>query len=144
MVKLDVQSKQISHSGVVNSGQDDPVQSRMSRMNINKHIISILVIILLNPLNVQAYEVLDVCATYDNTNKSYKVTGNVYKGSELNDRTNSYNYDSFSKYVVIFWSNDQASVIEMDSSLGDLTFEQSGKDQDGRPWTIKKGHSFCY
>ena len=27
---------------------------------------------------------------------------------------------------------------------GDLTFEESGKDQDGRPWTIKKGHSFCY
>ena len=62
----------------------------------------------------------------------------------MNKATKSYKYDGFSKYVVIFWSNEQASIIEMDSSFGDFSFETSGKDQDGRPWTIKRGHNFCY
>lgn len=50
-----------------------------------------------------AYEVLDVCATYKNTGKKYKVEVNVFSGSELNSKTRSFNYTPYSKYAVIFW-----------------------------------------
>ena len=86
-----------------------------------------------------------MCATYSNTGKSYTVQGNIYSGNELNSETGSWNYNSWSTYVVIFWSNAQASVIELDYYFGSLGFMGSnGKDQRGYPWTIKEGHLYCW
>ena len=83
----------------------------------------------------RAYEVIEVCATYTNTGKRYKVEANVYEGSDLNRRTKSFDYDSFGKYVVIFWSKEKASVIKLDSPFGGIgTFGSQGQDQQGRPW----------
>ncbi len=92
-----------------------------------------------------AYEVLDVCATYSNTGKSYKVQGQIYKGGELNQRTSSFDYSAFSTYVVIFWSEGQASIIELDFFFGGLSpLGSSGKDQRGYEWEIKEGHTYCW
>jgi len=92
-----------------------------------------------------AYEVLDVCATYLNTGKSYKVQGQKYKGTELNQRTNSYNYNYYSTYFVIFWSQDQASVIELDSIYGSISHLGTwGTDQRGYEWKLSKGHAYCW
>ena len=74
-----------------------------------------------------------------------KNKGNIYKGSELNKRTNSYKYNGYSTYVVIFWSNEQASVIELDYYYGSLGYiGVNGKDQQGYPWEIKEGHNYCW
>ena len=112
-------------------------------MNKTKNILLLVVILVFSPINAHTYEVLEVCATYNNTNKKYKVQGNVYKGQELNDATSSYEYDSYAQYVVIFWSNEQATIIKMDSSYGNFSFGKSGKDQNNRKWTIRRGHDFC-
>ena len=107
--------------------------------------LSIFLLSILISFNTFAYEVLDVCATYSNTGKSYTVQGNIYSGNELNSKTGSWSYNSWSTYVVIFWSNAQASVIELDYYFGSLGFMGSnGKDQRGYPWTIKEGHLYCW
>ena len=104
----------------------------------------ILVFSLIISINASAYEVRDVCATYSNTGKSYAVQGNINKGSELNSKTSSWNYNSWSTYVVIFWSNSQTTVIELDYYFGGMTFGVSGTDQEGYPWEVQDGHMFCY
>jgi hypothetical protein len=94
----------------------------------------------LMPLQVIAAERVDVCAKYETNggwSSGYKVSANVMKGTELNAATRSFNYNSFSTYIVIFWAKEEASVIEMDwpylSAIG-----QGGKDQQGRKWEIAK------
>lgn len=81
-----------------------------------------------------------VCAKYESQSgwsDVHKVEAIITKGSELNQVTNSFNYQSFSTYVVIFWHHGGASVIEMDSP--DLTANgQEGKDQQGLKWEITK------
>lgn len=97
-----------------------------------------------SPLAAAAYETLEVCATYSNTGSSYKVQANTMKGSELNKLTKSYNYTSYSKYAVIFWADDQASVIEFPSYCSFSSFGCNGTDQRGYPWSVKRGWSFCH
>ena len=95
--------------------------------------------------NAYAKEILEVCATYENTGKSYAVEAIILEGSELNSETNSFNYNSFSTYAVIFWSNEQASVIELDNFFGSIgIFGTNGNDQRGYPWKIVEGHTFCF
>jgi len=114
----------------------------MKNTSIMQKLIVIIFLIFLS-FNAFAYEVLDVCATYSNSGKKYKVEGQIYKGKELNERTDSYDYNSYSTYVVIFWSNDKATIIELDyGSLG--SFGSDGKDKGGYPWNIREGHLFCY
>ena len=67
------------------------------------------------------------------------------KCSELNQKTNSFDYTSYSTYVVIFWANDKATIIELDHYFGSLGFMGSnGKDKGGYPWNIKEGHTYCF
>ncbi len=86
-----------------------------------------------------------VCAKYETEtgwSKGYQVQATVTTGSELNQATSSFDYAPFSKYVVIFWEQHEASVIELDlpylSAIG-----QSGKDQRGRRWEVSTG-GLCY
>jgi hypothetical protein len=92
-----------------------------------------------------AYEVVDVCATYKNTGKKYKVEARVYSGTELNQKTGSFDYNSFSKYAVIFWEAGQATVIELDLAIGGISpIGSDGKDQRGYPWSLSTSTTFCY
>lgn len=97
------------------------------------------------PVSVIAKERAEICAKYRNSDgwsKSYKVEATIAKGNELNQATSSLNYQGFDTYVVIFWDKDEASVIQMESPY--VTFlEQTGYDQQGRAWKIKKG-SICF
>lgn len=92
-----------------------------------------------------AYEVVEVCAKYLGTGKSYVVESKVYSGSELNQRTKSYNYNSFSTHGVIFWGPEQASVIELDFSIGNKIspYGSTGKDQRGYRWELSTSTMFC-
>jgi hypothetical protein len=102
-------------------------------------------LIFLFPLNAYAKEVIDVCATYENTGKSYAVEAQIYKGPELNRATSSFDYNTFSTYAVIFWSSDQVSVIELDYYFGFIGFSPiKGTDQRGYPWEIEKGNLVCF
>lgn len=101
---------------------------------------------LILPYVANASEAIDVCAKDETTGAGYKVEANVYKGSELNKRTNSKNYNSFSFYAVIFWAPGDTKVIELD--YGDLSFitTANGKDQQGSPWKLWRMSSsrLCY
>ncbi len=110
-----------------------------------KKFISTVFLLILFPVNALGLEVLDICATYLNTGKSYKVEGQIYKGTELNQATKTWDYDSWATYVVIFWAKGQASIIELDYYFGDIaSFGNNGSDQRGYRWEIKKGHSWCW
>jgi hypothetical protein len=106
-------------------------------------LFSLLVLLLLAS-SAHAGDRATVCAKYA-TNYSwsagYKVEATIVRGSELNQSTHTFNYSAFSTYVVIFWAQDQASVIEMSSPyLG--PFEQDGTDQEGKKWRVAKT-DFC-
>lgn len=90
------------------------------------------------------YAVQTVCAKNIGTGKSYKVEAQIMKGSELNRRVGGYNFASYSKYVVIFWGEEQASIIELDYSYGPSAIGTEGKDQNGYRWEISTSTSFCY
>ena len=97
------------------------------------------------PANAQTeYTVQTVCAKYIGTGKSYKVEAQIMKGSELNRRVGGYNFTSYNKYVIIFWGEENASIIELDYSYGPSAMGTEGKDQNGYRWEISTSTSFCY
>lgn len=88
-----------------------------------------------------------VCVKYrteSGWSKAYQVTGTVIKGTELNSRTGTYNYSPYSTYVVVFWDEDQDSVLELDFYSGSISaYGQSATDQQGRTWQVSQT-SYCY
>ena len=84
----------------------------------------------------------------------YTVDVHFYSGRELNNATKSFNYDSFSTYAIVFWSNDQATVMKLSSFMGcgsaitqscisNKPWNLEGEDQEGRNWEICT-KSYCY
>lgn len=88
-----------------------------------------------------------LCVKYQTQNgwsKGYSVEVNVLKGSTLNQKTNSYSYESYATYGVIFWDNDQASIIKLNYYMGSFTaYGTQGVDQRGRKWQLSKT-TMCY
>jgi hypothetical protein len=89
----------------------------------------------------------NVCVKYKTTkgwSKGYSVNAYIIKGSELNEKTGTYQYNYFSTYVVIFWAKGQASILELDSYFGSISyFGHYATDQRGRQWQISKT-TYCY
>ena len=114
-------------------------------MILSKLLQIVSVLLLSIGFSAQAKERAEICAKYRTASgwsNSYKVEATIISGSELNQATSSFNYQSFDKYVIIFWDKDQASVIHMEKAF--VTFvEQMGFDQQGRAWLIKKGN-ICF
>lgn len=90
---------------------------------------------------------IPLCVKYQKQygwSKGYSVDVNVIKGSTLNRKTGTYDYDSYATYAVIFWSNDQASVIKLNYYSGSFTATGThGVDQQGRQWKLAKTN-LCY
>ena len=105
--------------------------------------ILFLVLLLISQLAVSA-ETKKVCATYKNSNKSYLVDAQILSGMELAKATYNFQYNALSKYVVIFWGQGEASVIELDLPFDINVFGSTGKDQKGYPWSISSNTSFCF
>ncbi|HAT8319320.1 TPA: hypothetical protein GDD06_08920 [Legionella pneumophila] len=105
----------------------------------------LVVVITLTPSVLLAAEKAEICAKYQTASgwsDAYGVEATIIKGSELNQATSSFNYESFDTYVLIFWDRNEVSVIQMESPF--VTFmEETGHDQQGREWQIKKG-SVCF
>ena len=92
---------------------------------------------LIAPAIVVASERVDICAQYSATGDSYHVAAISTNGSELNEATNTLNYDSLSSYIVISWPDDETTVIEMDAPFSGPTYVQTGgTDQEGHLWEI--------
>lgn len=92
-------------------------------------------------------------ATQSGTSDWEKTNVTLVKGSELNKATRSLSYDHFSGYALIWFSQDQVAVIELETPIFGCSteFEASciprignmeGKDQGGRRWEICTGQ-FC-
>ena len=74
----------------------------------------------------------------------YKVNATIISGSELNTRTKSFNYNSYSTYVVVFWEVGQASILELDYYSGYISsYGQLATDQRGRRWQVANTN-YCY
>lgn len=88
-----------------------------------------------------------VCVKYQTQtgwSKGYQVDGTIIKGSELNSRTSTYSYQPYSTYVVVFWSQDQASILKLSYYSGSISaYGHSATDQQGRSWRVSKT-SYCY
>ena len=94
--------------------------------------------------NALAAEEIKVCAKYKTSSgwsKGYSVQARKLTGSELNQATSSFNYEAWATYVVIFWDDDQASIIKMEMPFLSAVGLQ-GVDQEGRKWEIAKT-SYC-
>lgn len=91
--------------------------------------------------SASAVEKLRVCAKQGN-GRSYQVEASLYDGSELNSATKSIRFTSFSKYVVIFWSQNEASIIELNHRYIGVT-GVDGTDQEGRKWEVSTS-SICF
>lgn len=97
-----------------------------------------------------AYEVKKICAKY-RTNYSwsqpYQVKAQIYSGQELNQATGNPlgNYDMFSHYAVIWWSQNQASLIQINDIYvaGGMLFNGNGIDQQGRQWELSDSMGMC-
>jgi hypothetical protein len=84
--------------------------------------------------------------TQDGRSKWYTVEVTMLTGSELNTATKSFRYRGFSNYAVIFWDQNEASVIRVRTVLiCGMEFEEScmpilgrmkGTDQQDREWEI--------
>ncbi|WP_147336848.1 hypothetical protein [Pseudomonas abyssi] len=78
---------------------------------------------------------------------SYSVEAKIMSGSDLSSATGNYTrFRAFSTYAVVFWSNDQATILELPSSaLGSVpAFSTSVRDQEGREWKINQSNGFCF
>lgn len=86
--------------------------------------------------------------------KLYTVEVIFMTGYELNTSTRTFNYSAYSIYAIIFWAQNEATVIKLntillcgsevdcdciDNSIVDL----QGYDQDGDKWNICLS-SFCF
>lgn len=74
----------------------------------------------------------------------YRVRATVISGGDLNQRTESYRFEPYATYVVIFWDAGQASIIKLSHFFGELSFLATpGVDLQGRPWTVAKT-DYCW
>lgn len=98
-----------------------------------------------NSASVSAADREDVCVHYAANygwSKGYQVTATIETGTELNQATRTYNFQAFDKYVVIFWDQDQVSVIKMRAPFFLGPIDALGEDQQGRQWHVSNS-SFC-
>ena len=79
--------------------------------------------------------------------KLYTVEVNFMSGHELNIATKTISYDAISVYAIIFWSQDQVTIIKLKTFLAcgfevtkecidDFMMDLQGFDQDGDKWNI--------
>jgi len=86
--------------------------------------------------------------------KLYTVDVTFATGNELNKSTNSYNYDGWANYAVIFWSSEQVTIIKLSwfpacgleincECMRFISMDLQGTDQEGKKWNICLSQN-CY
>lgn len=113
------------------------------------HKLSLLVFSFLLSKAAYAETQESVCLKYKKEygwSPSYSVEAKIMSGADLSSVTGKYmRFRAFSTYAVVFWDNDQATILELPtSSLGSVpSFSTSVKDQEGREWKISQSNGFC-
>ena len=89
----------------------------------------------------------EVCARYETRSgwsDGYSVEAVMTDGGTLNEKTGSYSYEPYAEYAVIFWGEDQASVLKLQSVTGEISSTGTrAVDQDGGAWRLSTS-SLCY
>ena len=89
--------------------------------------------------------------------KKYLVEVNFIGGPELNQATQTNNYYVYGVYAVVFWSQEQVTVIDIGNDnflsctasnvdcdcINDMTYNFHGEDQNKRYWEICI-KDYCY
>lgn len=89
-----------------------------------------------------------------NWSEYYTVDVVFMSGSELNRATSTFDYETFSVYAIVFWDDDEASVIKISSftacglevkqnCISNLIYNLEGEDQQGRAWEVCT-RNLCY
>lgn len=90
---------------------------------------------------------LNLCIKYQaqyGWSNGYSVNASIMKGSVLNQKTGTFNYNYLSTYVVVFWAQGEATIIELAYFFGSFSaIPISGTDQSGRTWQVAQT-DFCY
>lgn len=87
--------------------------------------------------------------TQQGASRWHSIDVHFLMGAELNSATNSYRYNGIKPYAVIFFGDEKAAIIqiqttlfcsfEFTSSCLPLLGKMKGRDQDGTEWTICTG-----
>lgn len=95
-----------------------------------------------------ARETRPICARYETQSgwsQGYKVKAHLYAGRELNQATSTLYYDYTTNYVVIFWREGQATIIDVGYARRFPSYMTiDGNDQQGRKWEISSETYSCY
>lgn len=105
----------------------------------------LLLIVFFHFSTIASVEKKRLCIKYDTRygwSKGYKVEAIVLDGYELYYKTYDSKYNIYSKYVVIFWQPEQASIIELDFPFINAMGTE-WKDQEGRKWIVNNT-TYCY
>lgn len=97
--------------------------------------------------NASGEERRNVCAKYatqDGWSEPYHVHATIADGSELNMRTNTFDFQMGTAYIVIFWQQHEASIISMQSPFFTGIGYEPGVDREGRQWQLSNDNGFCY
>ncbi len=91
--------------------------------------------------------------TQDGWSKTYEVECNYMSGLELNQQTKTAAYNSFNIYTVVYWSENQTTIIKLSNytSCGSTAkarcaksfMNLDGLDQEGRNWKVCDFDNFC-
>jgi hypothetical protein len=94
---------------------------------------------------LSANERVDICAKYVNTGQTYHVHAIDTTGVELNTATGTFNYNVLDHYIVIFWAQHQATIIDMEGLFfGPTPLASTGTDQENREWEITSYSGLCF
>jgi hypothetical protein len=99
-------------------------------------IILLLSSLFPNLSNADTTTIEDGCVKYLATGKVYKVTVQIVDGEDLWPQ---YSWaDVLTKYAIVFWNNDEATVIDL--GVFGLLMETGtiGSDRQGKKWEVAK------
>lgn len=89
--------------------------------------------------------------------KRYNVDVTFMGGTDLNEATETSNYYIYGVYAIIFWDDDQVTIIDVANDnllscpassidcdcINSMSFDYNGKDQNGTYWEICI-KDYCY
>ncbi len=101
-------------------------------------------------ISTASHDEAAVCVRYETQygwSNRYAVVGRMMSGASLNAATGRIaEYSAYAFYVVIFWGDDQASILRLPAWTGGSVPlpATTVTDQRGRRWEIRLGHVGCF
>ena len=90
-----------------------------------------------------AQEAMQLCLRYNATGQKYLVNAALWRGGDLNRSVGISRYNSQAIYAVVFWAQDQATIIQLSYNVRPSTTGIGGTDQTGASWHVSQATSSC-